>query len=186
VTTELISTRTLAHEVADLAGVDVRRCYQCGKCSAGCPMASEMALGPHDILRLTRSNRREQLLTSDSIWLCLGCETCTARCPNACDPAAVIDALRELSAREYPSAAPVRIRAFHRAFLSQIKANGRLFELGLVVQYKLRGGSLLQDATAAPSMLTRGKLHARAKPIKGIDEVRQIFAACGVGSEGER
>ena len=177
---------TLAASVRQIAGSDVTHCYQCGKCTAGCPMGSEMRYGPHDIVRLVSSGRRERVLTDESIWLCLGCETCTARCPNGVDPAGAIDALRELSVREYPTAAPVRIRAFHRAFLSQIKTNGRLFELGLVVQYKLRSGSWAQDAASAPGMLFRGKLHARAKPISGIEEVRRIFEACGEEREAAK
>jgi heterodisulfide reductase subunit C2 len=170
--------RPLAEDVRELTGADAIRCYQCGKCSAGCPMAAEMPLKPHDIMRLVVRDQRERVLANESVWLCIGCETCTARCPNACDPAAVMDAVRELGLREYPESAPIRIRAFHRAFLGQIKTNGRLHELGLVVQYKLSGGSLMQDATAAAGMLTRGKLKARAKPIAGIAEVRKIFAAC--------
>lgn len=146
-------------------------------------MALEMSLQPHDIMRLVMRDQRERALDNESIWLCITCETCTARCPNGCDPAAVIDTLRELSLREYPGAAPLRIRAFHRAFLSQVEANGRLFELGLVVQYKLRSGSLMQDATAAAGMLARGKLHARAKPIRGLDEVKRIFSACRVAEQ---
>lgn len=177
---------TLAERVLNLSGSDVARCYQCGKCTAGCPMGTEMRFGPHDIMRLVRADRRELVLTDESIWLCLGCETCTARCPNGCDPAGGIDALRELSTREFPGAAPVRIRAFHRAFLSQIKTNGRLFELGLVVQYKLRSGSWVQDAASAPGMLMRGKLRARAKPIAGVEEVRRIFAICGEEGETSR
>lgn len=174
-----VAAPTLAEQVMHLSGSDIARCYQCGKCTAGCPMGSEMRFGPHDIMRLVRADRREVVLTDESIWLCLGCETCTARCPNGCDPAGAIDALRELSVREFPGVAPVRIRAFHRAFLSQIKTNGRLFELGLVVQYKFRSRSWVQDATAAPGMLLRGKLHARVKPIAGVEEVRRIFAVCG-------
>ena len=177
-------TRNLADEIKQRIGADVMRCYQCGKCSAGCPMGSEMSLQAHDLMRLVTRNRRKEALDNDSIWLCITCETCTARCPNACDPAGVIDALRDLSVREYPDSAPLRIRAFHRAFLSQIKTNGRLYELGLVVQYKLRSGSLMQDATAAAGMLSRGKLRARVKPISGVEEVRRIFTACLEEEEG--
>jgi heterodisulfide reductase subunit C len=177
-TEQSTAIRTLAEEIEERVGVDPLRCYQCGKCSAGCPMGPEMPLQPHDLMRLVARNRRAEALDNEAIWLCVTCETCTSRCPNGCDPAGVIDALRDIAVREYPDAAPLRIRAFHRAFLSQIRTNGRLFELGLVVQYKLRSGSLMQDATAAAGMLARGKLHARAKPIAGVEEVRRIFAAC--------
>ena len=89
--------RTLAAEIHDATGVNAATCYQCGKCSAGCPMASESDLRPHNVMRLVIQDRRDKALADQSIWLCLTCETCSARCPNACDPARVIDALREMS-----------------------------------------------------------------------------------------
>jgi heterodisulfide reductase subunit C2 len=165
---------TLAAELRSKTGQNPAECYQCGKCSAGCPMAVETRLRPHDVMRLIGGDRREALVQGDSIWLCLTCETCTARCPNGCDPARMIDALREMSIARAPRA----IGAFHRSFLDQVKANGRMFELGLVIQYKLRSGMLLNDALSTPGLISRGKLKFVPSPIKGVADVRRIFAAC--------
>jgi hypothetical protein len=73
---------------------------------------------------------------------------------------------------------PRNIKAFHRAFLDQIRSNGRLHEVGLVMEYKLRSGDLIKDVANAPSLLTRGKLSLRADRIKGVAEVRRIFEKC--------
>jgi len=137
-----------------------------------------MTLRPHDIMRLTIANDRGALFTDDSLWLCLTCETCSARCPCDVDPARVIDGLRELAAAEGAEHAPRSIRAFHEAFLEQIRSTGRLSEVGLIMQYKLRSGALLQDVAVAPSMLRRGKLPFRAQRIEGVNEVRRIMDAC--------
>ena len=170
--------RTLSAYVRETTDLNPMRCYQCGKCSAGCPMGSEMPLPPHGIMRMVMTDRRERVFGDDSIWLCLTCETCSARCPNACDPARVIDALRELAVAEGAEHAPRAIRAFHQAFLDQIKMGGRLYEAGLVMDYKLRSGALLQDVAAAPGMLRRGKLPLAPPRIKGSADVRRIIAAC--------
>jgi len=174
------SRRTLAGEILEATGVNAATCYQCGKCSAGCPMASESALRPHAVMRLVMQDRREQALTDESIWLCLTCETCSARCPNDCDPARVIDAVRELSIEAGSADMPRTISAFHKAFLEQIRSNGRLHEFGMVMDYKLRSGELMKDVTSAPGMLTRGKLSFRAERIEALDEIRRIFEKCGV------
>jgi heterodisulfide reductase subunit C len=155
------------------------RCYQCGKCSAGCPMGSEMRLKPHDVMRLVASDKWRRAAADESIWLCLTCETCSARCPNDCDPAGVIDTLRELGLDADAADAPRRIAAFHRSFLAQIEGNGRLHEMGMVVEYKLRTGDLMKDVTNAPGMVSRGKLSLRADRIRGIDEIKRIFDKCG-------
>jgi heterodisulfide reductase subunit C len=174
------SRRTLADDILEATGSNAATCYQCGKCSAGCPMASESALRPHGIMRLVMQDRREQALTDESIWLCLTCETCSARCPNDCDPARVIDAVRELSIEAGAADMPRTIAAFHKAFLEQIRSNGRLHEFGMVMDYKLRSGELMKDVTSAPGMLTRGKLSFRAERIEAIGEIKRIFEKCGV------
>lgn len=174
---------SLAEAVLAASGVSVARCYQCGKCSAGCPMASEMSLRPHEMLRLAQLDRRERLFADPSMWLCLTCETCTARCPNQVDTARVIDALREIALREEAPGISTRLRAFHRSFLDQVRAYGRVYELGLMVSYKLRTGALFDDAALAPASLARGKLKLLPTRIRGAEEVARIFAACEEGPE---
>jgi heterodisulfide reductase subunit C len=176
---------TLADYVRRTAGINVTTCYQCGKCSAGCPMGREMPTPPHDIMRAAINDRRDLVFSDESIWLCLTCETCSARCPKDCDPARVIDALRELAVSEGVSPSPRNVRAFHKAFLDQIKLTGRLYEVGFVVEYKMRSGDLLSDITNAPAMLKRGKLPVVPSRIAGQKDVAGIMDRCAkAASEG--
>jgi heterodisulfide reductase subunit C len=141
-------------------------------------MAEEMgALPPHAVLRLVQLEQWPRVLGAESLWLCLTCETCSARCPNGVHPARIIDALRELALRANPKAPPRSIRSFHRAFLEQIRSNGRVFEFGLIGRYKMLSGALLTDIMAAPGMLVRGKLSFRPQRVRGIDDVRRMFDA---------
>jgi heterodisulfide reductase subunit C len=151
---------SLRTELQGLTGIDVFRCYQCGKCSAGCPMADEMVHKPHMMLRLAQLDRRGRLLADGSMWLCLSCETCSTRCPNHAEPAHLIDGLREI--------------CWH--------TTGRVFELGLVAHYKLRSGAWLQDVRAVPGLIERQKLAFLPTTIKGVSEVRAIFAALDASS----
>jgi heterodisulfide reductase subunit C len=172
--------RTLATEIEAATGVNPATCYPCGKCSAGCPMASDSDLRPHQVMRRVVYAARERALRDESIWLCLTCETCSTRCPNNCDPARVIDAVREIAFESGQAVMPRNIGAFHKAFLEQIRSNGRLHEVGLVMDYKLKTGDLMKDVTNAPGMFTRGKLGLRAHRIDGVNEVKRIFEQCGV------
>jgi heterodisulfide reductase subunit C2 len=87
-------------EIKAISGEDVRACYQCGKCTAGCPLASAMDLMPNQILRLLQLGEHEQVLKSRTIWQCASCLTCAARCPKKVDPARVMDALRTILMRQ--------------------------------------------------------------------------------------
>jgi len=177
---ETLSCVSLAAELRAATGISPARCYQCGKCTAGCPMADEMPHKIHQIMRAVQWGARAFVLADESIWLCLGCETCSARCPNQVEPARLIDALRELAAKDEAASAavPRRLGAFHQAFLKQIAQHGRVFEFGLVAAYKMKTGRLFDDLTSAPGMLARGKLALTPRTIAGVADIRRIFAAC--------
>jgi heterodisulfide reductase subunit C len=87
-------------KVEDISGQNVLACYQCGKCSAGCPMVSLMDLLPNQIIRLIQLGQVGDVLNSKTIWLCASCFTCTARCPKGVDLAKVMEALRLLLLRK--------------------------------------------------------------------------------------
>ena len=153
---------TLSQAVLAATDVDVARCYQCGKCTAGCPMAGYMDLMPHQVMRLVQlgdESSVEKVLSSATLWSCAGCLTCTQRCPQELDPAAVMDVLRERSYNENKvSPRQKRVLAFHRAFLKTIESTGRMSELALVRRYKMASLDFMSDVALVPAMLARGKL----------------------------
>jgi len=132
----------------------------------------------NQVIRLVQMGQGDVALESESIWLCLGCETCTARCPREVDPAGVMDALRELSVQKNPAKAARKIRAFHQAFLDQVKAFGRVPEFTLIGEYKMRSGSFFQDVLTAPTMAKKGKIKLKPQKVDGVKEVRRIFKKC--------
>jgi heterodisulfide reductase subunit C len=137
-------------------------------------MTVERTLKSHDIMRLVRRDRRDVLFSDESLWICLTCETCTARCPNGCDPARITDALREMA----PSSATRAIGSFHRSFLNQIRLHGRIHELSLVADYKVRTGRFLRDLSSIPAVVRRGKLNLRPRRCRDLEDIRRIFRAC--------
>jgi heterodisulfide reductase subunit C len=86
-------------KVEELSGQDLLSCYQCGKCSAGCPIVEEAEILPSQILRLVQLGQREDVLRSKTIWLCASCNTCVSRCPRGVDLARVMEALRQIVLR---------------------------------------------------------------------------------------
>ena len=82
--------------VEEMSGQNLLACYQCGKCSAGCPAAGVMEMLPSQVIRLLQLGLVEDALASQTIWYCAACLTCAARCPKGVDLARVMEALREL------------------------------------------------------------------------------------------
>jgi heterodisulfide reductase subunit C2 len=175
-----------AQAVEELAHTDVGQCYQCGKCSAGCPMAERMDLLPNRLLRLVQKGEIEKAAQSEAVWLCVSCLTCTTRCPKSVDCAAVMDALRQIAVeRDLVAPAMKRTVLFQQAFLRNIKKNGRLHELSLVRNFKLSAfigdwsvPLLIKDALLAPQMLKRNKLHFKTEKVRDLGIVERIFARC--------
>ena len=87
-------------KVEEISGQSLRSCYQCGKCSAGCPMAFSMDLLPNQIIRLAQLGLEEDIAKSKAIWLCASCVTCSVRCPRGVDLARVMEAMRLLTLRK--------------------------------------------------------------------------------------
>ncbi|MDD8013879.1 MAG: 4Fe-4S dicluster domain-containing protein [Acidobacteriota bacterium] len=171
----------LAERVLEKTGVDVARCYQCGKCSAGCPLAGEMDYPPSQIMHLLQllefPEFAEAALRSHTIWLCLTCEICYCRCPMELDIPKVMDTLRHESLAQNKVNPKARdILAFHRAFLDSVRYTGRLFEMGQVVDYKLRSGHFLQDMLQAPWMFLAGKLHLLPERVRDRALLKRMFA----------
>ena len=156
---------SLAGRIAASCGENVFLCYQCGRCSAGCPAALAMDILPHQVIQLVKLGCVEELLQSQSIWLCAGCQTCTARCPNGIDVAGVMDALRQVLPWDRLSPAGRRIAAFHRMFLSQVVRRGRVYELGLVARYQLIRRSSWAEMLVGIQMIRKRKFRLLARGI---------------------
>jgi heterodisulfide reductase subunit C len=156
-------------------GVPLQRCYHCRKCTAGCPVASHMEYNPNKVIKMIQNGKRDQVLGSSTIWLCLSCETCITRCPNQVDIARMMDVLRQMAIEEGVGAREKNILKFHDAFLSNIKMGGRINEPLMMVQYKLKSGDLFSDAVMGVEMFLKGKLSLLSPRTKDMKSVKDIF-----------
>lgn len=81
-------------------GEELKRCYQCGKCSAGCPMSYAMELQPSRIMRSLQLGMLGEAIAANTMWVCTGCMQCHARCPQGCSVASVLEGLRRMVLRK--------------------------------------------------------------------------------------
>jgi len=170
------SAQTVAAQVEKNTGESPVKCYQCGRCAAGCPqnICGEMDISPTRMMHLLQlelafadepeKSRQyaEKALSADTCWLCAGCLACTTRCPQGLDIAGTMDVLRQESLRRGVAAKSRRardIQKLHRAFLNSALKRGRIHEISMLIAYKLRSGHLLADMNLGPAMWWKGKMH---------------------------
>jgi heterodisulfide reductase subunit C len=165
----------LAAEVKASSGASPMSCYQCAKCSSGCPVANRGDLKPHELVRLVQIDQRGAALTSRFIWECTSCHTCITRCPQQVDIPAMNDALRALSLSEGLAVAGTAVPVFNEVFLNSVRKRGRVHELGLMAAFKLRSRRLFDDVDKAPSMLAKGKLPLRGSRVGGRNDREELF-----------
>ncbi|MEO0009212.1 MAG: 4Fe-4S dicluster domain-containing protein [candidate division WOR-3 bacterium] len=89
----------LVSRIEELSGQRVSECYQCGCCTAGCPVGELMDPPPNRAIRLLQLGRAEELLASEGIWVCASCLVCGTRCPRNVDYAKIAEACRALILR---------------------------------------------------------------------------------------
>ncbi len=183
----IIPSSSFRKEVGELSLETVSACFQCGKCTSGCPVTFAMDIAPHRLMRLITLGLRDEVLKSDTIWVCASCETCTTRCPNSIDIAHIMDTLRQISQREGRNASQEAFPLFHSAFLSSVKRHGRLYELEMTADYMLRSAGLrglFKQAGLGMEMFKRGKLKILPNHLRANSQVRSIFSE--VQRKGQR
>jgi heterodisulfide reductase subunit C len=144
--------------VQEISGVDLSVCFQCKKCTSGCPVSKLVNTPPSEIMRRLHLNVGDEILESDILWMCVSCETCSARCPMGIDVAAVMDALRQLALARGASKQKGNVPLFNRAFLKTVQMFGRTYDMAMITAYKLGTLKLMNDTEKFPSMLKKHKI----------------------------
>jgi heterodisulfide reductase subunit C len=98
VSIEKLRDETIA-KIEEISGQEVRKCFQCGKCTAGCPSIDEMDILPNQIMKLLQMGEKDEVLNSKTVWVCDSCFTCESRCPKGLDIAKVMEAVRQVILR---------------------------------------------------------------------------------------
>src|SRR4030043_943488 len=135
---QTILSTDLAKLVRKECGENVFLCYQCQKCSAGCPVVEHFDLAPNQVMRAIQFGQKEMVLHSKTIWLCARGETCATRCPHDINITKIMDALKIMAQREGIESKVPSVPLFYRAALRGIKWFGRMYEVGLMGEIYLR------------------------------------------------
>jgi heterodisulfide reductase subunit C len=166
-------------EVKKKSGEDLSLCYQCLKCTAGCPTAPYMDIRPNNMIRMIQMGMKKEVLESSAIWLCVYCQTCGTRCPNEIHIGVLMDALRETAVEEGIPAKEKNIHLFHEAFIQSVRRGGRAHEVTMLMEYMFRSRDFMADSLIPGiTLFLKGKFPLLPSFIKGRQEIKRIFEKC--------
>ena len=166
-------------EAEKRSGENLSLCYQCLKCTAGCPTAPYMDIRPNSLIRMIQMGMKQEVLGSSAIWFCVYCQTCGTRCPNEIHIGVLMDALREMAMEEGITAKEKNIHLFHEAFIQSVRRGGRAHEVTMLMEYILRSRDLMKDSLIpGVKLFLKGKFPLLPSFIKGRGEIKRIFERC--------
>lgn len=174
----VVPSSAFRKQVENACGQKVSACFQCEKCTNGCPVTFAMDIAPHKLIRSVHLGLKDKVLNSDTIWVCASCETCTTRCPNGIDIARLMDALRQISQAEGVKASQKNVPLLHSAMLSSIKRHGRVYEAEMTVNYTLKSAGLsglIKQSSLGLEMLKKGKLKLLPPHVRTGGQVKKLF-----------
>lgn len=169
---------TLLHEVSvATAGVShLEMCIQCGSCGGSCPSAADMDHTPRMLFAMLRAGMRDEVLHSNTPWICVSCYHCVVRCPQLVHIPDVMYTLKGMAikAKLYKdSTAP----NFSQTFVGMVETFGRSFELGLATRHYLQHYPLRLPGMAIMGLglMTKNRMTLIPKQIKHMDQLKAIL-----------
>jgi len=167
-------------EIMSVPGCEeLENCIQCGTCSGVCPLSVYMDQTPRQVMALTRSDFKSEVLGSQTIWLCASCYACTVECPKEIRITDIMYELKQRAIRAgvYPKRFPIPVLA--REFSEMVRKNGRITEMILVMKLFLKTSwiAALSNWRMGLDLQKTGRMSLKAEKIKHPEELARMIDA---------
>jgi quinone-modifying oxidoreductase subunit QmoC len=132
----------------------VKMCMQCGVCAGSCPLGNAWEHSPQKIFMMIRAGKREEVLSSDSMWMCTSCYNCIVRCPRQLPITHIMHGLAHYANRlgMVPKGQPTQEIA--KIFWNNLVKTGRVNELKFSLSMYFKDGFVqgIKNALAMQSI----------------------------------
>lgn len=155
------------------AGEKLLTCMQCGVCAGSCPVSHEMDYTPRELVRMVQLGLKDDVLNSNTIWLCTTCFSCSVRCPRGIRPTELMETLRPVAIAEGVKNKNIK---FDQVFSDVVKRKGRASEFLLLSKYSLSEPGMIKQAPFGLSLILKGKLPLSVNKMEDVREIKAIFS----------
>lgn len=175
---EADTVKGFGREVMSVPGCEqLETCIQCGTCSGVCPLSIYMDYTPRQVMELTRSDFKKEVLQSVTIWLCASCYACTVECPKEIRITDIMYELKQRAIKEgvYPRRFPIPVLA--KEFYKMAYTRGRVTEnfLAGIMFLKTNWLAALGMWRLGLGLLKRGRFLLRFESIRHRDELHRMM-----------
>ena len=182
----------LAQRIEEELDQNVYLCYQCVKCTSGCPVGKYFDWQPNQIMRAVQLGQEDIALEAETPWLCASCQACTTRCPQDLDIAGIMDFLTREALDRGVDPPIQEVDNMNKAFLREVRLWGRSYELGLMAELKLRNirtHPITEDLDMGFKMIARNKFPflptftrppRNVKPVPGASKAIAYYPGCSL------
>ena len=153
-------------------GEKIQTCMQCGICAGSCPVSHEMDHSPRELVRMVQLGLKREVLSSNTIWICTTCFSCSVRCPRGIHPTELMEMLKPIAIAEGIKNKNIK---FDNVFSDVIKNNGRASEFLLISKYSLTEPGMIKQLPFGLSMMAKGKIPLSIDRMENTRELDAIF-----------
>ncbi len=95
----ILKEKDFIRRIEEISNQKIYDCYQCGRCTAGCPFAKFMDVPPNQVIRFIQLGLKDDVLAVSGPWFCAACLVCQTRCPRGVDIPRLMEAIRMIHLR---------------------------------------------------------------------------------------
>ncbi len=159
-------------------GEKITQCFQCGTCSGSCPSSHQMEYTPRKLMLMCIAGMKKEVLSSQALWKCASCYSCTVRCPRGIPVTDIIYLLKSMAIEEgyIQPKAPEPI--FYQTFNRLVEKDGRTDEGKLMILFSLKTNpfQLLGMAPLGVKLFMKGRMPLSVPGMKDKEEYRRILS----------
>ncbi len=153
-------------------GEKIPTCMQCGICAGSCPVSHEMDYTPRQLVRMVQLGLKKEVLSSNTIWICTTCFSCSVRCPRGIHPTELMETLKPMAIAQ---GIENKDSKFDNVFSGVVRKNGRASEFLLISKYGLMEPGIIKQLPFGISLIQKGKLPLSTYKMVDTKDLDAIF-----------